>query len=134
MNDIMNTNEIIKTSSKKKTKDENMKIFKNKINNEYIFNNNFVLSKMEENKKIKENNIINELKKVIPHIDNDTMLQTYNTSISIHQSKMQGNGNFLEVILIEFLEKNNLSYKKQVSIDKQGIIIGLNKKKNVTIL
>ena len=96
--------------------------------NKNIFNNNFILSKIKENNISKETNTINELKKIIPLIDNNTILQLYNTSISIHQNKMQKNGNFLEKILIDFLEKNNISYKTQVSINESGIIIGINEK------
>ena len=97
-------------------------------NDKNIFNNSFILSKIKENNILKETNTINELKKIIPSIDNNTILQLYNTSISIHQNKMQKNGNFLEKILIDFLEKNNISYKTQVSINEFGIIIGINEK------
>lgn len=107
----------------------NSKNVSSMINNDYIFNNKFILLEIEKNKNLKENNIIDKLKKFIPSVNNDIILQIYNTSISIHQSKMRSNGNFLEDILAEFLEKNNIHYRKQVSIDKSGIITGFDEKK-----
>ena len=91
--------------------------------------NQYVLSRIEENKFSKNSKIIKELKQIAP-LRGDELLQLYNKSISIHQSKIQGNGDFLENdILVGVLDKNNISYKKQVTINKSGIIIGFNEKK-----
>lgn len=100
------------------------------------FDNEYVLSRIEENKNSKKIKIIQELKKIAPSLSYVELLQLYHKSISIHQSKNQGNGNFLENdILVGILDKNNISYKKQVTIDKSGIIVGLIKKRvNVIIL
>lgn len=95
------------------------------------FDNEYVLSRIEENKNSKKIKIIQELKKIAPSLSDVELLQLYHKSISIHQSKNQGNGNFLENdILVGILDKNNISYKKQVTIDKSGIIVGFNKKKS----
>ena len=95
-----------------------------------IFDNKYVLSKIEENKISKNLKIIKELKQIAPLLSDVELLQLYNKSISIHQSKMQGNGDFLENdILLNILDKNSISYKKQVTINKSGIIIGFNEKK-----
>ena len=111
-------------------------IFKNKI---YKYkkilpiklDNQYVLSRIEENKLIKNALIIQELKIISPLLSNIELLQLYNKSISIHQSKIQGNGNFLENdILVRILDKNNIHYKKQVTINKLGIIVSLMKKKD----
>ena len=92
------------------------------------FDNQYVLSRIEENKIFKKIKIIQELKKISP-LSDDVLLQLYNKSISIHQSKIQGNGNFLENdILVGILDKNNVPYKKQVTINKLGIIVGFNQK------
>ena len=97
---------------------------------EIKFNNQYVLSRMEENKLIKNSLIIQELKQIAPLLSDVELLQLYNKSISIHQSKIQGNGDFLENdILVGVLDKNNISYKKQVTINKSGIIVGFNEKK-----
>ena len=97
---------------------------------EIQFNNQYVLSRMEENKLIKNSLIIQELKQIAPLLSNVDLLQLYNKSISIHQSKIQGNGNFLENdILVGMLDENNISYKTQVTINKSGIIVGFNVKK-----
>lgn len=94
------------------------------------FNNQYVLSRIEENKISKEVKIIQELKQIEPSLSDIKLLQLYNKSISIHQSKIQGNGNFLENdILAGVLDKNNIPYKKQVTINKSGIIVGFNEKK-----
>jgi hypothetical protein len=97
---------------------------------EIKFNNQYVLSRMEENKLIKNSLIIQELKQIAPLLSDVELLQLYNKSISIHQCKIQGNGNFLENdILVGMLDKNNIPYKKQVTINKSGIIVGFNEKK-----
>ena len=94
------------------------------------FDNQYVLSRIEENKNSKNLKIIKELKQIAPLLSDVELLQLYNKSISIHQSKIQGNGDFLENdILVGVLDKNNISYKKQVTINKSGIIIGFNEKK-----
>lgn len=94
------------------------------------FDNQYVLSRIEENKISKNLKIIQELKKIAPLLSDVELLQLYNKSISIHQSKIQGNGDFLENdILVGVLDKNNISYKKQVTINKSGIIVGFNEKK-----
>lgn len=95
-----------------------------------IFNNQFILNKIEEEKSKKKSKIIEELKIISPTLNDDTLLELYKKSISIHQSKIQANGNFLENdILSNVLSINNISYAQQVTIDDKGIIIGLNKKK-----
>ena len=92
------------------------------------FDNQYVLSRIEENKISKNLKIIQDLKK-IAELSDVVLLQLYNKSISIHQSKIQGNGDFLENdILVGILDKNNIPYKKQVTINKLGIIVGFNKK------
>jgi hypothetical protein len=94
------------------------------------FDNQYVLSRIEENKIFKNLKIIQELKQIAPLLSDVELLQLYKKSISIHQSKIQGNGDFLENdILVGVLDKNNISYKKQVTINKSGIIVGFNEKK-----
>lgn len=94
------------------------------------FDNQYVLSRIEENKISKNLKIIQELKQIAPLLSDVDLLQLYNKSISIHQSKIQGNGDFLENdILVGVLDKNNIPYKKQVTINKLGIIVGFNEKK-----
>src|SRR3989304_6672802 len=92
-----------------------------------VFDNQYVLSRIKDNKNSKNLKIIQELKLIAPSLSDTELLQLYNKSISIHQSKIQGNGDFLENILVEILDKNNISYRRQVTIDKSGIIVGFNK-------
>ena len=94
------------------------------------FDNQYVLSRIEENKISKNLKIIQELKQIAQLLSDVELLQLYNKSISIHQSKIQGNGDFLENdILVSALDKNKIPYKKQVTINKSGIIVGFNEKK-----
>jgi hypothetical protein len=99
-------------------------------NHKSKFDNQYLLSRIEENKISKKLKIIQELKQITPSLSDVELLQLYNKSISIHQSKIQENGYFLENdILDKVLDKNNIPYKKQVTINKSGIIVGFNEKK-----
>ena len=101
-----------------------------KIQTTINFNNQYILSKIEENKISKNLKIIQELKKLAHSLSDIKLLQLYNKSISTHQSKNKENGDFLENdILVNILNKNNISYKTQVTINKSGIIVGFNEKK-----
>jgi hypothetical protein len=96
-----------------------------------IYDNKYVLLKIQENIMYKNLKIIKELKNIAPLLNDIELLQLYNKSISIHQSKIQGNGNFLENdILVKILDTNNISYKKQVTINNCGIIVVFNYKKS----
>jgi arsenate reductase-like glutaredoxin family protein len=86
--------------------------------------------KIEEHKRSKDLKIIQELKPIYPLLNDDVILQLYNKSVSLHQSRVQNNGDFLEnEILSNILNKNNIIYKKQVCIDDSGTIIGFSRKK-----
>jgi hypothetical protein len=92
--------------------------------------NTYVLSRIDENKDKKKVAVIKELKVIAPLLNDIELLLLYTKSISIHQVKNQGNGNFLENdILVKILDENNIQYKKQVTINNLGIIIGFNIKK-----
>ena len=93
--------------------------------------NSYVLSKIEEKRIAKQQQIIRDIKLILPTSTDEEILQVYNASISIHQSKIQGNGSFLENdILAYMLDSHQIPYKKQVTIDKTGKIVGFNDKKN----
>lgn len=93
--------------------------------------NSYVLAKMEENRISKQHMIIQELRRILPTATDEELLQVYTKSISIHQSKIQGNGNFLEnCILVDMLNQNHIPYKQQVTIDQTGKIVGFNHKKD----
>jgi len=100
------------------------------MENEIIIDNQYVLLKIEQHNNLKKLKIINELKEMAPQLSDNEIINLYNKSISIHQSKIQGNGDFLEnTILVGILDKNNIPYKKQVTINNLGIITGFNEKK-----
>ena len=94
-----------------------------------ILNNRYVLQKIEENNTNKNNAIISKLREIC-QLSDDKLLELYNASISIHQKNIQGNGNFLEnEIVATELNSQNIPYKQQVTINKDGVIIGFNIKK-----
>jgi hypothetical protein len=90
--------------------------------------NDFVIHKMASNKKIIEDGIVNELGSITDR-SRDGMLSMYNKCISLHQSRLQGNGKFLEDIVSEILDRFDVSYKRQITLDKSGVIVGTNIKK-----
>jgi hypothetical protein len=105
----------------------NLKLDDIKNNNCY---NDYILLKLEKYKNDKYRKIISELKIIAPSIEDIDIINLYNKSISIHQKNMQNYGNFLENdILTNILDNNRIPYKKQVTINNDGIIIGYNQKK-----
>ncbi len=102
-------------------------------NTKEIFDNNYIISEIKKHTTHKSIKIINELKKILPKSDfltNEILTTIYNKSISIHQSNINKNGSYLEKIISRELENNSVQYKQQVTIDKNGIIINFNNKRN----
>jgi hypothetical protein len=92
-------------------------------------NNNYVLERIDENNRNKSIRIIRTLKEIAPLLNDLDLLQLYNKSISLHQSRNQKNGSFLENDIInKTLSEHRLSYRQQVTIDKSGVIIGFGNK------
>lgn len=95
------------------------------------FNNAYVIAKIEENKQTKLKLIINELQSICSITDEAVLATLYNKCISIHQRNIQGYGDFLEnQIVVEILINYNIPFKQQVTIGKDGIIVGFNGKKH----
>lgn len=94
------------------------------------FTNAYVLSKIAENGLAKQIHILDELRQIVPSLSSEVLLQLYSTSISIHQSKIQGNGNFLEnEIVVKMLNAQGIPYRQQVTINSEGVIVGFHTKK-----
>ena len=94
------------------------------------FDNQYFLSRKEENKKSKKIEIIQAFKQIVPTLTEDQIVQLNQTSISIQQSRNSKNGTSLENDIGEELDKNNISYEQQVEIDKSGIILRFKDKKD----
>jgi hypothetical protein len=77
----------------------------------------------------KNNQIIDKLKLFAPNLNNDEIIKIYNKSVSIRQSLLKHNGSSFENNIEKLLIKKNILYKKQVTIDDKGFIIGFNSKK-----
>ena len=90
--------------------------------------NALFLKKIQENSNSKKIRIIDAIKTIAPQINDEQSIDIYSKCISIHQSNNQSNGSFLEKSITEELDKNNIPYKTQVTIDKHGIISGFNEK------
>jgi len=131
MNTLIVASSVPKTKKVKKQEKNKIQLIiedDDKIINE--FNNKYVIQKIEENKQIKLKKIIEELKLIYP-LQDEILIELYNKSISIHQSNIQGNGDFLENdIVVSELTKHNIPFKQQVTIGKYGIIVGFNEKKS----
>lgn len=69
------------------------------------------------------------LKTHFPDIDENKLLEIYKVSISLRQANVQKSGSHLENTICEHLKKNEISYRTQVTIDKNGVIIGFHMKK-----
>jgi hypothetical protein len=88
--------------------------------------NDILINSYTEYRNNKQYSAIQRLKLKLPDKSDDVLLDIYNECISLHQSRQQGNGNFLEKHICEFLTDNKISFKSQVSIDGKGLIIGFN--------
>lgn len=101
-----------------------------KVNEKIVYDNDYVLKKMDEYKNTKIKNIVKKLRVIAPSLNDEDLIKLYNESISIHQSNIQQKGDFLENdVLALILDDNKINYKKQVVIDKEGIIVGFGDKK-----
>ena len=94
--------------------------------------NTFLTEEYAQHNLGKQKSNIQRLKQVLPEKTEDELIKIYNECVSIHQSKIQRGGEFLEKQICEFLGKNNIPFKTQVSINKEGIIVGFNIKKSVS--
>ena len=98
--------------------------------NDLTTTNDSILLKFNSQKNTLKLKIITKLKNIVPSINDNDLIKLYDTSISLHQCNLQNNGNFLENdILVNLFNNNKINYKQQVTIDKNGIIIGFNIKK-----
>lgn len=67
-----------------------------------------------------------EWRSKMPQLDisEETWDEIYAKIISHHQGSMQGNGAFFETYIEELLQSNSIPFKRQVTIDVNGIVIG----------
>jgi hypothetical protein len=92
--------------------------------------NKFVLSNISANVLGNNERVVHELKQIAPQMSDLVLLQLYIKSVSLHQSKNSHNGKFLEnTVISSALDNANIPYRKQVTIDKSGLIVGFNETK-----
>lgn len=72
--------------------------------------------------------VIDELKVIYP-LPDFLLVEMYNKCVSIHQCSNQSNGEFLESTIISELSDHGVPFKKQVVINKDGVIVGERKSK-----
>jgi hypothetical protein len=90
--------------------------------------NNTLLSRVNHSVIKTRNDVIKRLKSEFHQIDNDTLYAIYKKSISIRQSNLVKNGSVLEYSIERFLTEHNIGHKSQVTIDKNGVIVGFGTK------
>jgi hypothetical protein len=98
-------------------------LFKKHNKRKNYINNKYIIFKINKQKRLQNKNIIYELKKDLPMLSNNKLLKIYNKCISLKCSILSNNGLFLEKEVIKFLDYHKISYKKQVPIDQNGLII-----------
>lgn len=91
--------------------------------------NRLVVKRIYESKEQNKQHIIKNLKSQFDQIDDETLYKIYRKSISIRQSRIVNNGSFFEKTIENLLKENNIMHKTQVTIDKDGKIIGFGTKK-----
>ena len=96
------------------------------ISNEEILNDMYILNEFQNFNKNKKTEIFEELKNIAPNLPEKTLFLIYEKSISIRQKFVQKGGNKLEDIIEKFILNKKIEYKKQVTINEKGIIIGFN--------
>ena len=90
-------------------------------------NERFFLEIQEYKTKMEEKKLI-ELRKIAPELDDEKLILIYEKSISIRQRNVGIHGFFLETYISKILNENNISYKKQVAINSEFLIVGIGKK------
>ncbi len=88
------------------------------------FGNSYIIDKLSDVKNEKRKHINKILQVQFPNIDEDVLYSIYEQSISIHQGNVQKNGATLELEIANFLTDSEIPYKSQVTIDKEGTIVG----------
>lgn len=91
----------------------------------------YVRTTLQKQQKVKECNIINELKKhlnIMNNVSDDDIISLFDKCISLRQQSIQHNGYNLEMIVKDILKTNHIVFNEQVEIDKNGVIIGIGKK------
>lgn len=91
----------------------------------------YVKTKLQDTNKEKQFNIINELKihtNILNDVSDDDIISLFDKCISLRQQNIYHNGCVLEMIVKDILKRNNIIFKEQVEIDKNGAIIQIGQK------
>lgn len=94
------------------------------------FSNYYIINKLKNVKDNKHKHINKVLREQFPNVDEKILFSIYEQSISIHQSLMQTNGACLETEITNFLNESLITHRSQVTIDKDGYIVGFKTRKN----
>jgi hypothetical protein len=97
-----------------------------------IKNNQYVLDRIAQNNLLRNHKIVEELRTIAPALmeDDDELLKIYNKCVSMHQRKIQGNGDFLENdIVVGLLDTNGIAFRRQVTINGEGVITGFHERR-----
>lgn len=72
---------------------------------------------------------ISSIRSLLPDESDKNISQVYKLCISLHQSTKSFNGKWLERMIAPLLIQNHIPFKEQVTIDRNGKVIGFNLKK-----
>ena len=89
--------------------------------------NRIIIKWKNDQEEKKNEDIINKLKPILgdnTHLSNEQILELFNKSVSIFQSNKCTSGKKFESEIEKILDNERIPYQKQVSIDKNGVIIG----------
>jgi len=91
--------------------------------------NEYINNVYETHLKNINNTSIYSIKSLLPNESDEKISDIYKLCISLHQSTKSYNGQWLEKMIAPLLSRNDVSFREQVTIDKNGTIVGFNMKK-----
>lgn len=94
----------------------------------HAFDDDWVLDKVAERAKEKDDEVVKLFQAVVASLSREEALALDRVSRSYRQSGIQKSGMFLENVVADELARNGLSFERQVTIDKRGVIVGLHVK------
>lgn len=89
--------------------------------------NRIIIKWKNDQEEKKNEDIINKLKPILGDntpLSDEQILELFNKSVSIFQSNKSSSGKKFESEIEKILDNERIPYQKQVSIDKNGVIIG----------
>lgn len=100
----------------------------------HTFDDDWVRAQFAQRGRNKDDELVKRYQAIAPMLSRETILALDKESISCRQSRIQNNGMFLENMVADELTRNRVAFRKQVAIDKHGVIVGFHVKKCYHVL